>query len=243
MGEFESPGIGLWLSVSGYDVSNPTEVKVLVNGQFLAYLSVGPRNALNAGDSFFIDASMQQSGHNEISFEQEITGRKWGVTNILLSAGDNLPPSVGLDSPAGGAEFVEVLHHWSRSELSRRRLSSWHSLWHRDCCLLLRLHSFPQERNEPSRDKWCFSNVCRRHHMLWLLQHHYAYNGFFLCYPRRYIILGFSWCRSRLYNNRMVFNLYSNQTHQRYYHWPLPFVAASSRFRVGCTVFLATNRR
>src|SRR5210317_311637 len=54
-----------------------------------------------------------------------------------------------------------VLHHRSRSEFPGRRLPSWHSLWRRDCCLLLRLHSFPQEHNEPSRGKWCFSNVYR----------------------------------------------------------------------------------
>jgi hypothetical protein len=48
---FESLGTGLWLSVSGFDISNSGEVKVLVNDEKLDYLSIGPRNALNGDDS------------------------------------------------------------------------------------------------------------------------------------------------------------------------------------------------
>jgi hypothetical protein len=53
----------------------------------LGYLSKGPNNGLNAGDSFAIPAGAQNPGENRIKFVLKTSGWTWGVTNLLLAEG------------------------------------------------------------------------------------------------------------------------------------------------------------
>ena len=76
----------LELSLTGFDIDFETEVEVRLNGNSLGFLSVGPNNAENAGDTFTIAAGSQIEGTNLITFAQTISpAYKWGVTDLLLS--------------------------------------------------------------------------------------------------------------------------------------------------------------
>jgi subtilisin family serine protease len=92
---FISTGVDLTLQATGYDIDDPAgdEITVLLNGNFLGYLSNGPNNSLNAGDIFAIPASLQLSGANVITFKQKVPGWAWGVTDLLLTDGA-LPLSI-----------------------------------------------------------------------------------------------------------------------------------------------------
>ena len=82
---FENTGNTLDLSLTGFDVDFANEIEVLLNGVSQGFLSVGPDNAENAGDTFIIAAADQQTGTNILSFEQNLnTNYKWGVTDIVL---------------------------------------------------------------------------------------------------------------------------------------------------------------
>ena len=93
---FVSTGVDLLLQVTGYDIDDPAgdEVALYLNDQLLGYLSNGPDNGFNAGDTFAIPMSLQQSGPNVLHFVQKVPGWKWGVTDLLLTDGA-LPLSIG----------------------------------------------------------------------------------------------------------------------------------------------------
>ncbi|RLA50146.1 MAG: hypothetical protein DRQ98_13225, partial [Gammaproteobacteria bacterium] len=82
---FEYTGTDMVLSVTGYDVDSATEISVYLNGILLGYLSQGPNNDLNSGDSFAISATAQLPATNQVKFVENIAGYRWGVTNIQLS--------------------------------------------------------------------------------------------------------------------------------------------------------------
>lgn len=65
--------------------SNDSEISVFLNGNQIGYLSRGPNDALNGGDTFPLPASLQDSGENRIVFRQRSPGWIWGVTQLLLS--------------------------------------------------------------------------------------------------------------------------------------------------------------
>jgi hypothetical protein len=92
---FTGTGTDLVLQVTGYDVDYADETLVSLNGNPIGYLSVGPNNALNAGDSFVIPAASQLPGANQIHFQVKTAGWIWGVTNLLL--GD---PPLEIDTTA-----------------------------------------------------------------------------------------------------------------------------------------------
>lgn len=83
---WQGTGGDVELHVTGYDIDWPDEVSVEINGEPAGYLSVGPDNALNAGDVFQITAANQLPGRNEVIFRQRVSGWKWGVTNLLVSS-------------------------------------------------------------------------------------------------------------------------------------------------------------
>jgi subtilisin family serine protease len=87
---FESMSVDLYFSVTGYDIDFTDELAVYLNDNFLGYLSTGPNNVLNSGDSFLIPASSQIAGENRIKFVQKTVGWIWGVTNLLISENNNL---------------------------------------------------------------------------------------------------------------------------------------------------------
>jgi hypothetical protein len=80
-------GVDLTLNVTGYDIDDPAgdEVEVHLNGVFIGYLSNGPNNQPNAGDTFSITAAQQQAGPNLIYFKQKVPGWVWGVSGLLLT--------------------------------------------------------------------------------------------------------------------------------------------------------------
>ena len=83
---FEGTTMDLVLSVSGYDIDYvDDEVAVYLNDNLLGYLSRGPNNGLNAGDSFPIPAADQIPGENRIRFAVKTSGWVWGVTNLMLA--------------------------------------------------------------------------------------------------------------------------------------------------------------
>lgn len=97
---FVSQGQDLKFSVNGYDIDSNTEVKVLLNGQLLGYLSAGTDNSLNSGNTFLLPAQAQSTGLNEIRF----VTNEWGVTDLLLKPINN-PPTVSLQTPSQNAIF------------------------------------------------------------------------------------------------------------------------------------------
>ena len=104
---FNSPSQPLWLYVSGFDIDPSESVTVRINGTEIGQLSGGPNNQLNDGDVFIIDAALVQDGHNELRFTNSRDGSKWGMTNLLVTADGNLPPSVSIAAPAPGSVHVE----------------------------------------------------------------------------------------------------------------------------------------
>jgi len=82
---FTSSGTDLILHVTGYDIDFVDELAVDLNGELLGHLTVGPNNALNAGDTFIIPAGEQASGVNLLHFSVKVSGWTWGVTDLLLT--------------------------------------------------------------------------------------------------------------------------------------------------------------
>ncbi|MGH9462484.1 MAG: hypothetical protein ACRD1X_14820, partial [Vicinamibacteria bacterium] len=87
-----------FLQASGYDIDYDDEISVHLNGSLIGFLSKGPDNALNAGDTFTLVPPFVTAGQNVLEFRQRTPGWTWGVTNLaVLSA-----------PPAGGAPVVSL---------------------------------------------------------------------------------------------------------------------------------------
>jgi hypothetical protein len=82
---FPASSNNLTLTVTGYDIDFNDEVEVLLNGTSVGFLSKGPNNGLNAGNSFTLDASDINSDSNSLSFVNSTPGFIWGITDILLT--------------------------------------------------------------------------------------------------------------------------------------------------------------
>ena len=97
----------LALSVDGYDIDDASEVSVWLNGIFIGYLSTGPNNQLNAGDTFSLPASALVAGSNLVEFRERTEGYIWGVTNLLLdqAGGDIYLPLGQVDSGQYGSSW------------------------------------------------------------------------------------------------------------------------------------------
>ena len=89
--EFVGTGGDLSLGYTGFDIDNTTEVAVFVNDVALAHLARTTNEARGPG-TLVIPASVQASGTNILSFRQSTPGYMWGVTDLLLSEKQNLPP-------------------------------------------------------------------------------------------------------------------------------------------------------
>ncbi len=100
------------LSLLGYDVDFDDELEVLLNGSSIGFLSKGPNNNLNGGDTFTIGADQQNSGENIITFSQARNPSwNWGVTDILLkNSGTPLPslpePQLNTITGTSGSDFL-----------------------------------------------------------------------------------------------------------------------------------------
>ena len=85
---FISSGGPLALFVSAYDVDHHNEISVLLNGTLVGYLSRGPNNSLNGGDSFALPSSLLQSGFNELTFRNRVSNWIWGITQLRVSSNE-----------------------------------------------------------------------------------------------------------------------------------------------------------
>ena len=74
----------LTLSVTGYDIDTRSEIAVILNGNVIGHLSVGPNNVLNASNTFTITAGDQQP-MNLVEFQQSNSGWIWGITDIGIN--------------------------------------------------------------------------------------------------------------------------------------------------------------
>ena len=111
---FENTGGDAVVSVLGFDVDFGDEVRVSLKNddgeQVLGFLSRGPNNEFNGGDSFIIAAEDQQAGTNTIIFEQTYFDTyKWGVTDILIDSIEAPPPPPSGDTLADLFPATEVL--------------------------------------------------------------------------------------------------------------------------------------
>jgi subtilisin family serine protease len=98
---FDSPSQTLWFSVTGYDIGRLEPIQVVLNGVELGLLSRSKDGQYNDGDVFQIDASLVIDGANELLIIQTREGRKWGVTDLLVSASGD--PESPLPPPVDGA--------------------------------------------------------------------------------------------------------------------------------------------
>lgn len=90
---FTATGADLLFTLRGYDIDNPREVNVFLNGVKIGNLSKGPNNALSAGDQFLLESTSQSAGTNVITLQNINANYKWGVTDVLLAgAGDEGEP-------------------------------------------------------------------------------------------------------------------------------------------------------
>ena len=105
----------LILSVDGYDIDFIDEVEVLLNGTSLGFLSRGPNNAFNSGDSFSLNAADINSGDNTLSFQNSTPGFVWGISNVLLSPGTTTLSLGQTDSNLYGHRFGSDQNRESKS--------------------------------------------------------------------------------------------------------------------------------
>ena len=75
----------LALHLTGFDIDAGDEISVHLNGTLVAYLSAGPNDALNAGDSISLPQANMIDGTNHVRLLQKTPGYKWGATGILVS--------------------------------------------------------------------------------------------------------------------------------------------------------------
>ncbi len=108
--EFQNTGSDVLLLVSGYDIDQPEEVRVMLNGKRLGVLVITDNNRLG-GNGFAITASSQVSGTNKLQFVKLDPGERWGVTRLLLQSPGGSPanpPPVDTPPPAGNPPPVET---------------------------------------------------------------------------------------------------------------------------------------
>jgi hypothetical protein len=95
---FPGDGVGTYyLQVTGYDIDYADEISVYFNGSPIGFLSKGPNNNLNAGDTFTLALPLVLAGPNTIEFRQRTPGWKWGVTHLGV-----------LSMPPGGGDVVSL---------------------------------------------------------------------------------------------------------------------------------------
>ena len=94
--QFDASGSDLTLTLSGFDIDFPLEVRVLVNGTEIGFMektsfssNFTPANQNGRGlTRLTIEESLLSNTGNTLRFEQSRPGLTWGVTDLLLSEGN-----------------------------------------------------------------------------------------------------------------------------------------------------------
>ena len=94
--QFDASGSDLTLTLSGFDIDFAREVRVLVNGTEIGFISrttnrngASPSNDNGRGlTRLTVDESLLSNTGNTLRFEQSNPGLTWGVTDLLLSEGN-----------------------------------------------------------------------------------------------------------------------------------------------------------
>lgn len=81
---FDASGSDLTLTLTGFDIDNRTEVRVLVNGTPIGFLSRTPNNRRGLSELTIVRSLLNSKG-NTLRIEQLNSGWIWGVTDLLLS--------------------------------------------------------------------------------------------------------------------------------------------------------------
>lgn len=103
---FEGNGAARLLHIAGYDVDNPGELGLYLNGRLLGHLPQGPNNGNSADTLWWLPESALVSATNHLELRQESApGWIWGVTRLgLYELGHgfgNLRPLPGGDTEHG----------------------------------------------------------------------------------------------------------------------------------------------
>jgi len=89
---FAATGNDLALDLIAFDIDNGTEVSVLLNDTFLAYLPTTTNNG-TALVTLAFPADSLVSGDNTLSFVHRSPGQRWGISDLLLSENQLLSDS------------------------------------------------------------------------------------------------------------------------------------------------------
>jgi hypothetical protein len=95
---FAATGNDLALDLRVFDIDNGTEVSVLLNGAFFAYLPTTVNNGASHTTLTF-PADSLISGDNKLSFVQRLPDSRWGITDLLLSENGAQSVQLNLDAP------------------------------------------------------------------------------------------------------------------------------------------------
>ncbi|MEQ9696160.1 hypothetical protein WNE31_18370, partial [Shimia sp. SDUM112013] len=82
---FTGLGALMQLSLTAFDIDNPNEVEVLVNGSSIGFLDTGVNQGTSA-HVLDIPVTLQTLGTNTITFVQQTPNYVWGVTDLLIEA-------------------------------------------------------------------------------------------------------------------------------------------------------------
>jgi len=101
--ELESTENDVLFSVTGWDISDSTEIKVYINGLEQGFLSTSANSQYNSGDAFLFAKGDLKEGSNIIELVQKenVSGPKWGVKNLLVVKNTSVPGTLTLGSTDG----------------------------------------------------------------------------------------------------------------------------------------------
>lgn len=86
--ELDSLENDVTFDVTGWDISDSTEVAVFLNGKEYGHLSYGGNFSYNNGDQFLFEKEDLVEGVNVIEFVQKQFASRWGVKDLLVKIDD-----------------------------------------------------------------------------------------------------------------------------------------------------------
>ncbi|MDB3935093.1 hypothetical protein N9383_00055 [Granulosicoccus sp.] len=102
------------LSLKGYDIDYPSEVRVSINGRQIGNLVKGPNDGFET-THMLIPAAFLTTSINTLSFEQTTPGWRWGITDIEISDLPTLQPGT-VDSGSYGYRYAGAVERIERAD-------------------------------------------------------------------------------------------------------------------------------